>query len=149
MLAMYSCEIQASTDVLGRVYTVLIPAPRPHPHGIPSRKARPFYLISSLLPVAESFGFSDEIRKTDVRRRAAAARVLGVRGAGRGSVLGAADGGGAGGFRREGGSGAGQSAVCGWGEGEEGFGGYGEEVSGRCGEAEDFEEVGVVGWVGF
>lgn len=62
MLAMYSCEIQASADVLGRVYSV-----------ITRRRGRiveefllepsPNFTILALLPVSESFGFSDEIRK--------------------------------------------------------------------------------------
>ncbi len=62
LLAMYSCEIQASTEVLGKVYEVLT-----------RRKGRilsealnegtPFYTIQSLIPVVQSFGFSDEIRK--------------------------------------------------------------------------------------
>ncbi|THG97775.1 hypothetical protein EW026_g4285 [Hermanssonia centrifuga] len=45
MLAMYECDIQASTDVLGKVYGVVA-------------KLR----VRALLPVVESFGFSDEIR---------------------------------------------------------------------------------------
>ena len=62
MLAMYSCEIQASTEVLGRVYTVLS---RRHGRILTEslKEGTPFYSIISLLPVAESFGFSDEIRK--------------------------------------------------------------------------------------
>ena len=62
MLAMYSCEIQASTEVLGRVYTVLS---RRHGHILTEslKEGTPFFTILSLLPVAESFGFSDEIRK--------------------------------------------------------------------------------------
>lgn len=62
MLAMYSCEIQASTEVLGRVYATL--ARRRGTILTESLKeGTPFYTILSLLPVAESFGFSDEIRK--------------------------------------------------------------------------------------
>ncbi|GAA5814411.1 hypothetical protein MFLAVUS_007907 [Mucor flavus] len=62
LLAMYSCDIQATAEVLGRVYGV-----------IAKRKGRivsedlkdgtSFWQINSLLPVIESFGFSDEIRK--------------------------------------------------------------------------------------
>ncbi|KAI9304322.1 hypothetical protein BJ944DRAFT_240655 [Cunninghamella echinulata] len=62
LLAMYTCDIQASADVLGRVYGV-----------ISKRKGKivfedlkdgtPFWQIRALLPVVESFGFSDEIRK--------------------------------------------------------------------------------------
>ncbi|ORX61992.1 P-loop containing nucleoside triphosphate hydrolase protein [Hesseltinella vesiculosa] len=62
LLAMYKCDIQASAEVLGRVYSV-----------ISKRKGKivsedlkdgtPFWQIRALLPVVESFGFSDEIRK--------------------------------------------------------------------------------------
>ncbi|KAI9274374.1 P-loop containing nucleoside triphosphate hydrolase protein [Phascolomyces articulosus] len=61
-LAMYRCDIQASAEVLGRVYGV-----------ISKRKGKivsedlkdgtPFWQIHALLPVIESFGFPDEIRK--------------------------------------------------------------------------------------
>ncbi|KAI7883936.1 P-loop containing nucleoside triphosphate hydrolase protein [Lichtheimia hyalospora FSU 10163] len=61
-LAMYECDIQASAEVLGRVYGV-----------ISKRKGKiisedlkdgtPFWQIKALMPVIESFGFSDEIRK--------------------------------------------------------------------------------------
>ncbi|KAI8985978.1 P-loop containing nucleoside triphosphate hydrolase protein [Pilobolus umbonatus] len=61
-LAMYSCDIQASAEVLGRVYGV-----------ISKRKGKivsedlkdgtSFWQINAYLPVIESFGFSDEIRK--------------------------------------------------------------------------------------
>lgn len=62
MLAMYSCEIQASTEVLGKVYATLS---RRHGRILTEslKEGTPFYSIVSLLPVAESFGFSDEIRK--------------------------------------------------------------------------------------
>jgi ribosome assembly protein 1 len=85
MLAMYSCEIQASSEpcfpslsillfiwllltftttaeVLGRVYDVL----NRRGGRILSealKEGTPLYTILSLLPVAQSFGFSDEIRK--------------------------------------------------------------------------------------
>lgn len=63
LLAMYSCEIQASTEVLGRVYDVLT-----------KRKARivseelregssNLYTILALVPVVESFGFASDLRK--------------------------------------------------------------------------------------
>ncbi|KAG1172934.1 hypothetical protein G6F70_008491 [Rhizopus microsporus] len=62
LLAMYTCDIQATAEVLGRVYGV-----------ISRRKGRiisedlkdgtHFWQIHALLPVVESFGFSDEIRK--------------------------------------------------------------------------------------
>jgi len=62
LLAMYSCEIQASAEVLGRVY------------GVISRRGGRIvsedllgntndFTILALLPVVESFGFSDEIRQ--------------------------------------------------------------------------------------
>jgi ribosome assembly protein 1 len=62
MLAMYSCEIQASTDVLGKVYGVLT---RRHGKILAEslKEGTPFFTITSTLPVASSFGFSDEIRK--------------------------------------------------------------------------------------
>jgi ribosome assembly protein 1 len=69
MLAMYSCEIQASTDVLGRVYAVLtrrrgtILSEVLSEVGGSSTTGNQTFTISALLPVAESFGFSDEIRK--------------------------------------------------------------------------------------
>ena len=62
-LAMYSCEIQASTDVLGRVYAVIT---RRRGHILAetlSEGTSDNYTILALLPVAESFGFSEEIRK--------------------------------------------------------------------------------------
>ena len=62
MLAMYSCEIQASTEVLGRVYGVLTRR-RGRILSESLKEGTPFFTILSLLPVAESFGFSDEIRK--------------------------------------------------------------------------------------
>ena len=69
LLAMYSCEIQASTDVLGRVYAVLtrrrgqILSEVLSSTSSASTTGSQTFTISALLPVAESFGFSDEIRK--------------------------------------------------------------------------------------
>lgn len=63
MLAMYSCEIQASTEVLGRVYAVIT---RRRGHILAetlSEGTSDNYTILALVPVAESFGFSEEIRK--------------------------------------------------------------------------------------
>lgn len=61
-LAMYTCEISCTADVLGRVYTVLS-----RRHGTilteSLQEGTPFYSILSHLPVAESFGFADEMRK--------------------------------------------------------------------------------------
>ena len=62
LLAMYSCEIQASTEVLGRVYAVLTRR-RGRILSEDMKEGTPFFTIVALLPVAESFGFSDEIRK--------------------------------------------------------------------------------------
>lgn len=82
LLAMYSCEIQASSklfffstlpsaatstntftaEVLGRVYDVLTRR-RGRVLSEAMKEGTPFFTIQSLLPVAESFGFSDEIRK--------------------------------------------------------------------------------------
>lgn len=62
LLAMYSCEIQASTEVLGRVYDVLTRR-RGRILSEALKEGTPFFTILSFLPVAESFGFSDEIRK--------------------------------------------------------------------------------------
>ncbi|RWA11872.1 hypothetical protein EKO27_g3247 [Xylaria grammica] len=62
MLAMYSCEIQASTEVLGRVYDVLTRR-RGRVLSEQMKEGTPFFTIQSLLPVAESFGFADEMRK--------------------------------------------------------------------------------------
>ncbi|KAL2826512.1 P-loop containing nucleoside triphosphate hydrolase protein [Aspergillus cavernicola] len=62
MLAMYSCEIQASTEVLGRVYAV-ITRRRGRILSETMKEGTPFFTILSLLPVAESFGFAEEIRK--------------------------------------------------------------------------------------
>lgn len=68
MLAMYSCEIQASTDVLGRVYAVLTRRrgqilSETLSSTSASTTGNQTFTINALLPVAESFGFSDEIRK--------------------------------------------------------------------------------------
>ncbi|KAB8234526.1 GTPase RIA1 [Aspergillus alliaceus] len=62
MLAMYSCEIQASTEVLGRVYGV-ITRRRGRILSETMKEGTPFFTIVALLPAAESFGFADEIRK--------------------------------------------------------------------------------------
>ncbi|KAI1101982.1 P-loop containing nucleoside triphosphate hydrolase protein [Jackrogersella minutella] len=62
MLAMYSCEIQASTEVLGRVYEVLTRR-RGHVLSEQMKEGTPFFTIQSTIPAAESFGFADEMRK--------------------------------------------------------------------------------------
>lgn len=62
LLAMYSCEIQCSTDVLGRVYGV-VTRRRGRIVSEAMKEGTPFFSITALLPVAESFGFSEEMRK--------------------------------------------------------------------------------------
>ncbi|OJJ51083.1 hypothetical protein ASPZODRAFT_138205 [Penicilliopsis zonata CBS 506.65] len=80
MLAMYSCEIQASStfdvlsangvflllikaaEVLGRVYGV-ITRRRGRILSEVMKEGTPFFTILAVLPVAESFGFAEEMRK--------------------------------------------------------------------------------------
>ncbi|KAL9105363.1 MAG: hypothetical protein Q9227_009451 [Pyrenula ochraceoflavens] len=62
LLAMYSCIIQATPDVLGRVYQV-ITRRRGSILSESLLEGTPYFTIESKLPVAESFGFSEEIRK--------------------------------------------------------------------------------------
>ena len=62
LLALYMCTIQSTTEVLGRVYDVLTRR-RGAVVSEDLLEGTPYFTISSLLPVAESFGFSEEIRK--------------------------------------------------------------------------------------
>ncbi|KAF8914910.1 P-loop containing nucleoside triphosphate hydrolase protein [Mucidula mucida] len=62
MLAMYTCDIQASTDVLGKVYGVVAKR-RGRIVSEEMREGTSFFAVSALLPVVESFGFADDIRK--------------------------------------------------------------------------------------
>ncbi|RPA95202.1 P-loop containing nucleoside triphosphate hydrolase protein [Choiromyces venosus 120613-1] len=62
LMSMYSCDIQASTEVLGKVYGV-ITRRRGRIIAEEMKEGTPFYTIKALLPVAESFGFGDDIRK--------------------------------------------------------------------------------------
>ncbi|KAF7797389.1 hypothetical protein EIP86_008584 [Pleurotus ostreatoroseus] len=62
MLAMYECDIQASTDVLGKVYGV-VARRRGRIVAEEMKEGTSFFTIRALLPVVESFGFPDEIRK--------------------------------------------------------------------------------------
>jgi ribosome assembly protein 1 len=62
MIAMYACDIQASTDVLGKVHAVLSRR-RGRITSEEMKEGTSFFTIGSLLPVVESFGFADEIRK--------------------------------------------------------------------------------------
>ncbi|KOS16663.1 Ribosome assembly protein 1 [Escovopsis weberi] len=62
LLAMYTVEIQTSTEVLGRVYDVLTRR-RGRVVAETMNEGTPFFTIQAMLPVAESFGFADEMRK--------------------------------------------------------------------------------------
>ncbi|KAL5520012.1 hypothetical protein ACEPAG_1672 [Sanghuangporus baumii] len=62
MLAMYTCDIQASTDVLGKVYGVVAKR-RGRIVSEEMKEGTTFFSVRALLPVVESFGFADEIRK--------------------------------------------------------------------------------------
>ncbi|KAH6912905.1 translation elongation factor 2 [Coprinopsis sp. MPI-PUGE-AT-0042] len=62
MLAMYTCDIQASTDVLGKVYGVVAKR-RGRITAEEMKEGTTFFNVTALLPVVESFGFADDIRK--------------------------------------------------------------------------------------
>lgn len=62
LLAMYSCDIQASTEVLGRVHDT-ISQRGGRTISEDQEEGTPFWTIRSLIPVAESFGFATEILK--------------------------------------------------------------------------------------
>ncbi|KAJ2934588.1 hypothetical protein H1R20_g2507, partial [Candolleomyces eurysporus] len=62
MLAMYTCDIQALTDVLGKVYAVVAKR-RGRIVAEEMKEGTTFFNVTALLPVVESFGFSDDIRK--------------------------------------------------------------------------------------
>ncbi|KAF8333498.1 translation elongation factor 2 [Cantharellus anzutake] len=62
MLAIYSCDIQASNDVLGKVYSV-IARRRGRIVSEEMKEGTAFFSISATIPVVESFGFPDELRK--------------------------------------------------------------------------------------
>ncbi|CAG8728183.1 16455_t:CDS:2, partial [Acaulospora colombiana] len=61
LLAMYSCDIQASTEVLGKVYGV-VARRKGRIVAEEMKEGTTYFTVSSLIPVVESFGFSDEIR---------------------------------------------------------------------------------------
>ncbi|KAL9102575.1 MAG: hypothetical protein Q9163_002293 [Psora crenata] len=63
MLAMYSCEIQCSTEVLGRTYSTLS---RLHATITSEslKEGTPFYSITALLPLATSFNISSLLLKS-------------------------------------------------------------------------------------
>ncbi|RKP17771.1 elongation factor 2, partial [Rozella allomycis CSF55] len=62
MLAMYTCEIQATNEVLGKVYNVLSKR-RGQILGEEMKEGSSFYTIEAMIPIVESFGFADEMRK--------------------------------------------------------------------------------------
>ncbi|KAM5291584.1 elongation factor-like GTPase 1 [Glossophaga mutica] len=62
MAAMYTCDIMATSDVLGRVYAVLSKR-EGRVLQEEMKEGTDMFIIKALLPVAESFGFADEIRK--------------------------------------------------------------------------------------
>ena len=62
MLAMYSCDLQTPLDILGKVYAVLNRR-RGRIVSEDMKEGTPFFNIISVMPVVESFGFSDELRK--------------------------------------------------------------------------------------
>ncbi|XP_042340727.1 elongation factor-like GTPase 1 [Plectropomus leopardus] len=62
MAAMYTCEVMATAEVLGRVYGVLGRREGRVLHE-EMKEGTDMFIIKAVLPVAESFGFADEIRK--------------------------------------------------------------------------------------
>ncbi|KAI9594546.1 P-loop containing nucleoside triphosphate hydrolase protein [Syncephalis fuscata] len=62
MLAVYICDIQATSEVLGRVYGV-VSRRRGRVVSEEMDESTALFTIQSKLPVVESFGFADEIRK--------------------------------------------------------------------------------------
>ncbi|QRW06583.1 Elongation factor Tu GTP binding domain [Ceratobasidium sp. AG-Ba] len=61
-LAMYTCDIQATTEVLGKVYAV-VARRRGRIVSEEIKEGSIFFTVRALLPVVESFGFADDIRK--------------------------------------------------------------------------------------
>ncbi|KAJ1341722.1 hypothetical protein BSLG_003682 [Batrachochytrium salamandrivorans] len=61
MLAMYSCDLQTPTDILGKVYGVLNRR-RGRVLSEDLKEGTPFFQVLSDMPVVESFGFTDELR---------------------------------------------------------------------------------------
>ncbi|XP_060115780.1 elongation factor-like GTPase 1 [Heteronotia binoei] len=62
MAAMYTCEIMTTAEVLGRVYAVLSKR-EGRVLQEEMKEGTDVFIIKAVLPVAESFGFADEIRK--------------------------------------------------------------------------------------
>ena len=62
MAAMYKCQILSNSDALGKVYAVLGKREgRVLDESL--KEGTSIFIINALLPVAESFGFSEELRK--------------------------------------------------------------------------------------
>lgn len=62
LLAMYTCEIQAAAEVLGKVYAVV----QRREGSIISEEMKegtPFFTVVARIPVIQAFGFSEDIRK--------------------------------------------------------------------------------------
>lgn len=107
-LAMYTCDIQASTDVLGKVYGV-VARRRGRIVSEEMKEGTSFFTIRSMMPVVESFGFADgqsksffaALRdqssyprrnpKTNIRSRIPSTHFLRVRDPTHGPILGAND----------------------------------------------------------
>lgn len=62
MWAMYTCDIQASVEVLGKVYTV-VQQRRGRIVSEDIKEGTSFFQIVAKIPVVEAFGFSEDIRK--------------------------------------------------------------------------------------
>ncbi|KAI9000018.1 hypothetical protein BC832DRAFT_563311 [Gaertneriomyces semiglobifer] len=62
MLATYSCDLQTPSEVLGKVYAVLARR-RGRILSEEMKEGTPFFTVKSALPIIESFGFADELRK--------------------------------------------------------------------------------------
>ena len=62
MAAMYTCQIQATSDVLGKMYAVVYKR-EGRVMSEEMREGSDVFDVTAVLPVAESFGFAEEIRK--------------------------------------------------------------------------------------
>ncbi|CAI4049745.1 hypothetical protein SKDZ_14G1590 [Saccharomyces kudriavzevii ZP591] len=62
MWAIYSCDIQTSVDVLGKVYAVILQR-QGKIISEEMKEGTPFFQIEAHVPVVEAFGLSEDIRK--------------------------------------------------------------------------------------
>lgn len=62
MAAMYTCDIQATAEVLGRMYAV-VSKREGRVLNEEMKEGSDVFDVTAVLPVAESFGFAEEIRK--------------------------------------------------------------------------------------